>query len=227
MWVDWLGRGGRREQGTVLVVGLGRFGSAAARRLLELGIDVMAVDADLELVNRYADVLPHVARLDATDPDALRQLGLEEIDQAIVAMSNLEASILTVLTLKEAGVAEVWAKALSRTHGEILSRIGADHVVYPEAGTGERVAHALAGHMIDYFEFEDGFAMARTLAPRQTWDFSLAQSGVRTRYDITVVGLKRPGEDFIYAVPETVVRKGDELIISGVKKNVETFARLP
>ena len=214
------------ECGTVLVLGLGRFGAACARRLQELGMDVLAVDADLELVNRYVDTLEHVVRLDSTDSDALRQLGLDDVGIAIVGMANLEASIITVLTLKEEGVAEVWAKASSRKHGEILRRIGADHIVYPERSAGERVAHTVAGHMIDYFEFEDGFAMARTHAPALAWNRTLAESTIRTRYDVTVVGLKRPGEDFIYAVPETRVLEGDELIVSGTKRNVERFARI-
>lgn len=214
------------EAGTVLVVGLGRFGSASAVRLQELGVDVLAVDSDLDLVNKYVDKLPHVVKLDSTDAEALRQIGLDNVETAVVAMANLEASIITVLTLKEEGVREVWAKASSRKHGEILARIGADHVVYPERSAGERVAHAVAGHMIDYFEFEDGFAMARTRAPQLCWGKTLAESGVRGRYDVTIVGLKRPAEDFIYAVPETRVLEGDELIIAGVKRNVERFARL-
>lgn len=221
-----LGRQRAAETGSVLVVGLGRFGAAAALTLPDLGVEVMAVDQDLVLVNRLAESLPHVAQLDCTDPDALRQVGLESFAQAVVAMGNLEASIITVLALKEGGVPVVWAKAFSATHGEILKRIGADHVVYPEKSAGERVAHSIAGHMLDFFEFEDGFAMARTVAPSVTWNRTLAASGVRTRYDITVVGLKRPGEDFIYAVPETVVLQGDHLIISGVNHHVETFARL-
>lgn len=221
-----LGRQRAAETGSVLVVGLGRFGAAAALTLRNLGVEVMAVDQDLVLVNRLAESLPHVAQLDCTDPDALRQVGLESFAQAVVAMGKLEASIITVLSLKEGGVPVVWAKAFSATHGEILQRIGADHVVYPEKSAGERVAHSIAGHMLDFFEFEDGFAMARTVAPSVTWNRTLAASGVRTRYDITVVGLKRPGEDFIYAVPETVVLQGDHLIISGVNHHVETFARL-
>ena len=109
---------------------------------------------------------------------------------------------------------------------QILERIGAHHGVYSEASTGRRVAHAVSGYMIDYFEFEDGFAMARTLAPSFAWGRSLAESAIRTRHDVTVVGLKRPGEDFIYAVPETVVLEGDQLIVSGSKRDVERFARI-
>lgn len=224
--VELLGRGHKVDPGTVLVLGLGRFGSAAARTLVDMGIEVIGVDLNDDVVTRHADELTHVVRADTTDVEALRQLGVAEIDKAIVAMGMIEASIVTVLNLAEAGVSEIWAKALTRTHGEILTRVGATHVVYPERSAGERVGHAVSGFMIDYFEFEDGFAMARTKAPRITWDVPLRTSIVRTRYNITVVGLKRPGEAFEYAVPETVPVAGDDLIISGRRDLVEAFARL-
>ena len=225
MLAELFGAPRKVEPGTILVVGLGRFGSATALTLHEMGADVVAVDQDASLVARYADRLPNVRQLDSTDAEALQQLGLDSIEKAVVGMGHVEASIITVLTLKEAGI-EVWAKAFSRTHGQILTKLGANHVVYPERSAGERVGHAVAGHMIDYFEFEDGFAMARTTSPGLMWGKDLAESAVRTRYDITVVGLKRLGEPFVYAVPETVVQEGDDLIISGVRQHVEAFARL-
>lgn len=223
---ELFGRAHKLDPGTVMVLGLGRFGSAAARTLEEMGIEVIGVDRDESLVARYADEFTHVVRADTTDVEALRQLGASAISKAVVAIGLLEASIVTVLNLAEAGVGEIWAKALSRTHGEILTRVGATHVVYPERAAGERVGHAVSGFMIDYFEFEDGFAMARTKAPRVTWDVPLSASIVRTRYTITVVGLKRQGEEFVYAIPETVPRQGDDLIISGRRDLVEAFAML-
>ena len=109
-------------------------------------------------------------------------------------------------------------------HG-FLKRIGADHIVYPERSAGERVAHTVAGHMIDYFEFEDGFAMARTKAPAFTWNKTLRDSMVRTQNKITVVGVKRANQDFIYAIPETLIHRGDELIVSGKTVHVDAFCR--
>lgn len=208
---------------TALVVGLGRFGAAAARRLNELGVEVLAVDNDPVLVSRLSAELDNLAVLDATDEEALSQVGLEHITVAVVGMAHVEASVVTVLKLKEGGVREVWAKASSRTHGEILQRVGADHVIYPEAGAGVRVAQAVARHLIDYFEFEDGFAMARVVAPRSTWGRTLTDSAVRTQFHVTVVGLKRASEPFQYAEPDTVVVEGDQLIISGAKPDLDRF----
>lgn len=134
-------------------------------------------------------------------------------------------SIMTVLALADAGVDEIWARAATKAHGAILERIGAHHVIYSEASTGRRVAHAISGYMIDYFELEDGFGIARTEAPRSTWGKPLSESLVRSRSNVTVVGVKRTGQNFIYAVPETVIEAGDELIVSGRTAEVDAFCQ--
>lgn len=214
-------------QGGVLVIGLGRFGSAVAESLVRQGIDVLAVDEDLLRVQRFADDFTHTVQADATDGEAMRQLGVAQFDSAVVAIgSDIEASVLSVITLTEAGVGQIYAKAITRKHGKILTSIGATHVIYPELIMGQRVAHMVGGGLQDYLEFEDGFAIARTFAPVETWDKDLATSGVRTRHRITVVGLKRAGEDFRYAVPETLVERGDELVVSGTTEDVERFCSL-
>ena len=138
---------------TVLVVGLGLFGSATARELTEMNVPVIAITNDHAQVVHYADEFTHVIEMDPSDREALDQIGIREIRKAIVALSMVELSIMTVLALSEAGVAEIWARAATREHGAILERIGAHHVIYSEKSTGRRVAHAAAGYMIDYFEF--------------------------------------------------------------------------
>ncbi|AQX14622.1 hypothetical protein BCR15_03290 [Tessaracoccus lapidicaptus] len=216
----------RNTDETVLVVGLGLFGSATCRALLDMGVPFVAVTEDAALATRYSDEFPHVIQMDPSDREALEQIGIEQIPKAVVGLSKVELSIMTVLALSELGVREIWARAATREHGAILERIGAHHVVYSEASTGRRVAHAVSGFMIDYFEFEDGFAIARTRAPKLTWHKTLRESMVRTHNQITVVGVKRPRQDFIYAVPETVIEPGDELIVSGRVNHVDAFCRL-
>ena len=216
----------RLSDETVLVVGLGLFGSAAARALAELDIPLIAVTDDHAQATQYADEFTHVVEMNPSDREALEQIGIHQIHRAVVALSKVELSIMTVLALSEAGVDEIWARAATREHGAILERIGAHHVVYSEASTGRRVAHAVSGHMLDYFEFEDGFAIARTRAPRHTWDRPLSESQLRRNSQVTVVGVKRAGQDFIYAVPETVIERGDELIVSGRTPLVDAFCRL-
>ena len=219
----------RRSNGarSVAVIGLGRFGTAVAEALIRLGHEVLAVDENGVLVERWADELTHVVQADSTDEQALQQLGIGDFDRAVVAIgTDIEASVLTVLALAEAGVTDIWAKAITRKHGQILERVGAHHVVYPEFSMGERVAHMLTGSMIDFMEFDDGFSIARTLAPRMTLDKTLAQSSPRTHYGVTVVGVKRQGEDFTYARPETMVHRHDQLIVSGPTQKVERFCSL-
>ncbi len=217
----------RVTSGTILIVGLGRFGTGVAEALLRLGVEVMAVDANMELVQRWANRITHVAQADTTDVEALRQLGAHEFDRVVVAIgSDIQASVLTVLALQEAGVRDIWAKAITADHGTILTRIGAQHVVYPEREMGNRVAHMLSGTMTDYLEFEDGYAIARTFAPRGTWDKTLAQSVPRISHGVTIVGIKRRDEDFEHARPESVVRRGDELVVSGPTQKVASFCAL-
>lgn len=222
-----MARSKKPESVSVLIIGLGRFGTALAQSLINLGQEVLAVDEDPELVERWADEFTHVVQADSTDEQALRQIGVADFDRAVVAIgTDIEASVLTVLALAEAGVADIWAKAITRKHGSILERVGAHHVVYPESSMGERVAHMLTGSMIDYIEFDDQFSIARTLAPRETWGKTLAESSPRTTHGVTVVGVKRLGADFEHARPETLVERHDQLIISGPTDKVERFSYL-
>ncbi|MEQ4207508.1 TrkA family potassium uptake protein [Actinopolymorpha sp. B17G11] len=212
---------------SVVVIGLGRFGSAVAGSLVRLGHDVLGIDENLDLVQRWSDRITHVVQADATDAETLRQLGVADFGRAVVAIgTDIEASVLTVLALEELGVADVWAKAISDKHGRILERTGAHHVVYPEADMGERVAHLVTGRMIDFIEFDDGFAIAKTGTPGEAGGKTLEQSRLRSKYGITVVGVKRPGMDFTYARPETTTHAGDLLIVSGPTIQVEKFAAL-
>jgi trk system potassium uptake protein TrkA len=214
-----------RASDAVLVIGLGKFGIATATALTRLGHEVLAVDDNPDVVQEWAGVLTHVIEADSTSLEAMRQVGADEFSMAVVAIGNdIEASILSTLNLEDLGVKEIWAKAITAAHGRILERIGADHVVYPEKSMGERVAHLLTGKMIDFIEFDDGFAIAKTHAPREAFGRSLGDVKLRTKYGITVVGVKGPHTDFVHAVPETVVHPGDMLIVSGRTDLVEKFS---
>jgi trk system potassium uptake protein TrkA len=210
-----------------VVIGLGRFGSAVADSLLRLGHEVFGIDENADIVQRWSDRLTHVVQADTTDSDVLRQLGVADFRHAVVGIgADIEASVLTVLALEELGVPDIWAKATTVKHGRILERTGAKHVLYPEAAMGERVAHMVAGKMIEFIEFEDGFAIAKTCAPTDAVGKSLAESALRTKHGVTVVGVKRAKADFVHALPETRLEAGDMLIVSGPTERVEAFAAL-
>ncbi len=211
--------------GRVVVLGLGRFGTSLALELVRRGTDVLGIDSDPRVVQRFADDLTHAVVADTTDPEAMRQLDVPEFERAVVGIGNdLEASILTTAVLVDLAIPQIWAKAISRQHGRILERIGAHHVVLPEHEMGERVAHLVTGRMMDYIEFEDDFAMVKTVPPRDILGKPLSATRVRARDRITVVGVKRPGEDFTYATQDTVVQPGDLVIVSGKVNDVEAFA---
>jgi trk system potassium uptake protein TrkA len=211
----------------VAVIGLGRFGSSLAEELMRGGWEVMGVDEDERIVQRHADSLTHVAIADCTDAEVLRQLGVHEFPSVVVAIgTDIEASILVTANLLDEGVPNIWAKAISRQHGRILERLGAHHVVLPEYEMGERVAHLVTGRMLDFIEFDDDWALAKTVAPSVATGVPLGESAVRTRYGITVVGIKRPGEAFTYATAETVVEPGDVIVVTGRTQAVESFTEL-
>ena len=212
---------------TVLVVGLGRFGEAVAGSLIRMGHEVLGIDENAALVQRMSDRLTQVVQADSTDTEALRQLGVADFERAVVGIGgDLEASVLTVVSLVELGVSNIWAKATNERHGRILESTGAHHVVYPEARMGERVAHMVTGKMIDYIEFDDDYAIVKTRAPAELAGLTLADYGVRSRFGVTIVGIKRPKQDFTYARPETLVEKDDLLIVSGPTALVEKFSAI-
>ena len=216
---------GKNHEDTVLVVGLGRFGGSMASTLEALGHEVLAVDADLELVQEWSARLRHVTQIDATNESAMRQLGAEQFDIAVVGIgNNIEASLLCTGVLLDLGVPEVWAKAITPAHGRILERSGAKHVIYPERDAGERTAHLLTGRLMDYIEFDDGFAIVKMKAPGEACGKTLRETALRSKYGVTIVGVKRSGQDFTHAIPETTVQDGDLLIVSGASHLIEKFA---
>ncbi len=209
----------------VVVIGLGRFGGQVAQSLLRLGHEVLGIDEDPRLVQQWSDDLTHVVQADATDEDALRQVGIREFSRAVVGIgTDIEASVLTVLALSELGIVDIWAKAISTKHGKILRSVGAHHVIYPEAAMGERVAHLITSRMLDFIEFDDDFAIAKTRAPREAVGRSLAEIALRSTFGVTVVGVKARGSDFVFAAPETVVPDSGVLIVAGTTEQVQRFA---
>lgn len=217
----------RRASG-VVVIGLGRFGSAVASSLVRLGHDVLAMDEDMALVQRMSSELTHVVQADGSDIEALRGIGVGDFRRAVVAIgTDIEASVLTVLALSEMQIPEIWAKATTRNHGRILERTGAHHVIFPEADMGERVAHLVVGKMMDFIEFEDGFGIAKTRAPLRYHGKKLSDPMIQSRHNITIVGVKREGAGFVFSAPDAYIEKGDVLVVSGPTSDVEKFAALP
>ncbi|TQM67716.1 trk system potassium uptake protein TrkA [Actinomadura hallensis] len=209
----------------VVVIGLGRFGSALALELARRGTEVLAIDNRPKVVQALAGRLTHVITADATDIDALRELGVDEFYRAVVAIGgDLEASILTTSLLAELEIEEIWAKAVTHQHKRILERIGAHHIVLPEHDMGERVAHLVGGRMLDYVEVDEDFALVKTRPPRELVGVPLGETRLRSKYGVTVVSVKSVGEQFTYATPDTVLQYGDVILVAGPIAKVERLA---
>lgn len=213
--------------GGVVVIGLGRFGTSLALELMEGGTEVLGVDADRKVVQSLAGRLTHVVEVDSTNEDAMRQLAVQEFDRAVIGVGNdLEASILSASVVLNLEVPHIWAKAISHAHARILTQIGVHHVIRPEHDMGKRVAHLVRGRMIDYIEFDDGYALVKTRPPNSIHGIRLGDTHIRSMYGVTIVGVKRSGQAFTYATMETVVDDGDLIIVSGPRDMVERFSEL-
>lgn len=185
------------------------------------------MDTNAELVQKWSDRVTHAVQADARSIEALRQVGADQFQIAVVATgSSIEASVLIASNLVDLGVSQIWAKAISQSHGKILERIGVNHIIYPEREAGERVAHLLSGSMLDFIQFDDNYVIAKMYPPKSIRGLALNKSNVRKRYRVTVVGVKTPGQPFTHATEETVVSPHDLIIVSGAAADVERFAAI-
>jgi trk system potassium uptake protein TrkA len=213
---------------TVVVIGLGRFGGALALELEAQGTEVLGIDASEDTVQSYNGRLTHVVRADSTKEEVLRQLSVHEFDRAVVGIgSDIEASILTTSRLLTFKKPQIWAKAISEPHAEILNQLGVNHVIRPEHDMGRRVAHLVRGSLLDYVEFEDDFVMIRTSPPAEARDRPLGVLGLRDKYGITIVAVKRPGGIWGHTTAQTVLYDDDQVIVQGSKTQAERFSNLP
>lgn len=217
----------QNEASSIVVIGLGRFGTSLALELLRGGREVLGIDADARTVQNLSDELSDVVQADSTDETALRELGIQDFDSAVVAIgSDLEASILTASLLLQLGVPQVWAKATSTAHGRILNQLGVHHVIFPEMDMGKRVAHMVSGESLDYVPIDDDFVMVKTSAPELFNGKTLAEMKFRSEHGVTVVATKKAGAAYLPSFPETVIETGDEIIIAGRTEKVDLFCQL-
>jgi trk system potassium uptake protein TrkA len=208
---------------SVLIVGLGRFGTAAALELMALGHEVLAIDNDERRINDIAPDVTHAMQLDASDDEALKAVGAADFDHALVAISgNTEASIFATMALKNLGVANVIAKAATGLHGSILERVGADRVVYPEREMGMRVSHSFSiRDVIDYIDVAPGFGIVKIHPPKSFVGKSLRELELGTRLGLTPVALRRGADVTVNPHRDDRIQATDELILIGRDDRLE------
>jgi len=160
-----------------LVIGLGRFGRAVAKTLFSMGHDVLAIDIDEDIVQEISDHVTHAVQLDATDESALKTIGINNFDVAVVTIgSNIQASVMITLVLKELGIKFIVCKGDSDLHAKVLYKIGADRIIQPEKDMGTRVAHNLASsNILDYIELSPEYSIIEIEAPREWFNHTLKE----------------------------------------------------
>ncbi|MDF2572266.1 MAG: ktrA [Sporomusa sp.] len=210
------------------VIGLGRFGTSVANALYKLGCEVLAIDADEERIQKFSDEVTHVVQADTTDENSLKALGIRNFDVVVVAIGeDIQANVLTTLLLKDLGVKYIVAKARNELHGKMLSKIGADRVVYPERDMGQRVAHNLVStNVLEYIELSPNLSIVEITAPKSLVGQSLAEANLRVKYEVNVVAIKRGEELIVPPLPDEKIITGDILIFVGQTKGVQKLEEL-
>jgi len=213
---------------TIAVLGLGRFGTAVAKTLQDLGHDVLGIDANQDRVDLLSDQLTHTVVCDCTDEESLRSLGLRNFDIAVVAIGHdVEASILAVVLLKEIGVPMVVAKAASELHGRTLTKVGADRVVYPEREMGYRLVNTLlSGSLMDYIELSPEYTIMELAATGPLAGKTLKELNLRAKYGVTVIAIKRGAGINAAPLAADEVKEGDVLVLLGSNKSVRQLERM-
>ncbi|WP_081773066.1 potassium channel family protein [Bacillus sp. EB01] len=210
------------------VIGLGRFGMGLAESLVEAGQEVMGVDTNAERVEDAQALLTHAVIADSTDPDALKSIGIRNFDTVVVAIGNdIQASILSVLLLKEEGVKKVIAKAINKPHGQVLEKVGADWVIFPERDMGERVAHMLLSpNVLNFIELSKDYSVEEMKIPGSMTHKTLRDLDLRARFNLSVIAIRHGKKINISPSPDEAILEGDVLVVIGEKKDLERFGNL-
>ena len=215
------------------VIGLGRFGAAMATTLAGLGHDVIGIDGAEDKVRGLADLVSLSMQLDATDERALRAAGIKDVDVAVVSIGeNIEASLLVVTLLRELGIKNIVAKAVTSLHGRILEKLGVTRVVFPEREMAVRIAHSLVvPNVLDYIELSSEYSIVEVPAPAEFVGKTLREIGLRSRFGLTTIAMKhksRTGERDVTNIapgPDDVVQAGDVLSLLGSNERLGQLDR--
>ena len=200
-----------------VVIGCGRFGTSVAKTLYELGNEVMAVDMDPDVIQEISEFVTHAVVADALDEAVLHELGLSNFDVVIISIaSDIEASIMATLTAKEVGAKKVVVKAQSDIHGKVLTKIGADRIIFPERDMGARVAHNLtSSNILDFIELSPEYYIIEITALKRWINKSLSELRLRNKYGVNVLAIKRGNNLKISPGADEIVREGDILVVIG------------
>ncbi|QGG52373.1 potassium channel family protein [Lysinibacillus pakistanensis] len=210
------------------VIGLGRFGVSVARRLNEAGHEVLGIDINEERVEDAESYVTHAVIADTTEVKALTSIGITNFDCVIVAIGiDMQSSILTVSLLKELGIKKIIAKALGKRHGQVLDKVGADWIIYPERDMGERVANQLLSpNMLNYIELSKEYSIEEIMIPSKMAGQNLRDLDIRAKYNVSVIAIVRGGNITISPSPEQIIEDKDILVMIGHRKDLAIFSNI-
>lgn len=207
---------------TYAVFGLGRYGLSVAKELVNNGAEVIAVDLDENIVNTVSNELPFCKCADTTDSEVLKRLGISNVDIVIVAMAgNIESSVMTVMQCKELGVPTVIAKCSNEIHFKILTKVGADKVVFPEKDSGIRMAkNLLSSGFVDAIELSNDVSMIELDIKKEWVGKNLLELSFRKKYSLNVIAIKEKGKININIEPSMPLNEDMKLIVIGNKNKI-------
>ena len=202
---------------TYVVIGLGKFGAEAAKRLYELGCEVLAMDRNSDLVQPVSNHVTHAVVGDARDKDVLRALGVKDFECAIVAIGDsLADSVLATMNLKELGVPYIVCKAADETHEQVLLKLGADRVVIPEKENAARLARSLSSpNVLEYIELSEEYGIIEVPVPKRWLDKSLKELNVRAKLGVNILAVERGGVINVSPAADYKLLEGDVLVVLG------------
>jgi trk system potassium uptake protein TrkA len=215
-----------RKTRSFAVLGLGTFGSAVARDLARFGNSVIGIDIKEALVTGHADDLDQSLILDARDDSALREAGIDTVDVGLVAVgTDIEASTLAAINLKTIGVKTVWAKATSKNHHRILSKLGVDRVIHPEKEVGQHIAQVLHNPLVrDYVSLGNGFHVVNFRVPESLQGKSLTQLPHDNKYNLRCIGVMRGSEFLGHDGTDCTLQAEDLILLLGARQDLRDFA---
>lgn len=210
-----------------VVIGLGRFGTRVATKLYEFGEDVLAIDNNEAIVNDIADNVSKAVIADAKDIDVLKGLGVQSCDCAIVAIgTDLAASVLVTMNLKNLGIPQIICKASDETHSEILIKLGADRVITPEHVMADRTARILsAPNILEHIELSEDYGITELTAPKNWVGKSLRELNIRAKYGVFVIGVRANNTTRISPDADYQIEKDSILILLGDYNSLEKIRK--
>ena len=224
---NWFTRGKNKQ---VAVIGLGRFGTSVARTLYQIGYEVLAIDVSADRIS-YANtncIASQAVQLDATDPAALKQAGLASFGVVVIAIGQYFAeSVLATLNVKSMGCPRVIAKAVSPIHGEVLEKVGADQVVYPEAEMGRTLALRLtATGLLESLQLDTEHSIVEMVAPEPLTEKTLRDLNLRSRFGVSVLAIQHTDKFNVNPSPNDKIYRGDVVVLIGANRDLDKLTQL-